>query len=95
MAAQNAASFDLVQGAVIARDPAPFAPVKYLQNAYDALAGAYVLFFNYPRAAETYDKISTNPHFAEKSRRESARAHSAGWRESYEGSSKNFSDRFG
>jgi hypothetical protein len=47
--------------------------VKYLQGAYDALAGAYVLFFNYPRAAETYDKISTNQHFPEKSRRESAR----------------------
>lgn len=47
--------------------------VKYLQNAYDALAGAYVLFFNYPRAAETYDKISNNQNFPEKSRRESAR----------------------
>jgi len=47
--------------------------VKYLQNAYDALAGAYVLFFNYPRAAETYDKISNNQNFNEKSRRESAR----------------------
>ena len=47
--------------------------VKYLKQAYDALAGSYVLFFNYPRAAETYDKISTNQHFAEKSRRESAR----------------------
>lgn len=46
---------------------------KYLQNAYDALAGAYVLFFNYPRAAETYDKISNNQNFPEKSRRESAR----------------------
>ncbi len=47
--------------------------VKYLQNAYDALAGAYVLFFNYPRAAETYDKISNNQNFPEKNRRESAR----------------------
>jgi hypothetical protein len=47
--------------------------VKYLQGAYDALAGAYVLFFNYPRAAETYDKIANNQHFAEKSRRDSAR----------------------
>lgn len=47
--------------------------VKYLQNAYDALAGAYVLFFNYPRAAETYDKISNNANFPEKDRRESAR----------------------
>ncbi len=47
--------------------------VKYLQGAYDALAGAYILFFNYPRAAETYDKISNNQHFPEKSRREAAR----------------------
>jgi hypothetical protein len=47
--------------------------VKYLQNAYDALAGAYVLFFNYPRAAETYDKISNNQNFPDKNRRESAR----------------------
>ncbi len=46
---------------------------KYLQGAYDALAGAYVLFFNYPRAAETYDKISNNQHFPQNSRRESAR----------------------
>ncbi|MDF3070267.1 MAG: hypothetical protein K0R38_5868 [Polyangiaceae bacterium] len=47
--------------------------VKYLQGAYDALAGAYVLFFNYPRAAETYDKISTNQNFDQKTRRDSAR----------------------
>lgn len=47
--------------------------VKYLQNAYDALAGAYVLFFNYPRAAETYDKISNNGNFPQKDRREAAR----------------------
>lgn len=47
--------------------------VKYLQNAYDALAGAYVLFFNYPRAAETYDKISNNTNFPQKDRREAAR----------------------
>ncbi|HVY27668.1 MAG TPA: hypothetical protein VHB79_14035 [Polyangiaceae bacterium] len=47
--------------------------VKYLQNAYDALAGAYVLFFNYPRAAETYDKISNNGNFPQKDRRDAAR----------------------
>jgi hypothetical protein len=47
--------------------------VKYLQGAYNALAGAYVLFFNYPRAAETYDKISTNQHFPESERRNAAR----------------------
>src|SRR5262249_51184986 len=31
--------------------------VKYLKQAYDALSQAYVLFFNYRTAAETYDKI--------------------------------------
>ncbi|HEY6558685.1 MAG TPA: hypothetical protein VI072_15485 [Polyangiaceae bacterium] len=47
--------------------------VKYVKNAYDALAGAYVLFFNYPRAADTFDKISTHEHFQQKDRREAAR----------------------
>jgi tetratricopeptide (TPR) repeat protein len=48
------------------------ARVKYLKNAYDALASSYVLFFNYPRAAETFDKISTTPHFSNAQRREAA-----------------------
>ncbi|MGC4092089.1 MAG: hypothetical protein QM756_30250 [Polyangiaceae bacterium] len=47
--------------------------VGYLKSAYDALAAAYVLFFNYPRAAETYDKISNNQNFKQADRRESAR----------------------
>ncbi len=47
--------------------------VKYLKSAYDALAGAYVLFFNYPRAAETFDKISDNYYFGQNERREAAR----------------------
>jgi outer membrane protein assembly factor BamD (BamD/ComL family) len=47
--------------------------VGYLKGAYDALAAAYVLFFNYPRAAETYDKISNNANFKQADRRESAR----------------------
>ena len=47
--------------------------VKYLQGSYDALAGAYVLFFNYPRAAQTYDTISTNTHFSQVDRRNAAR----------------------
>ncbi len=46
--------------------------VKYLQGAHDALAGAYVLFFNYPRAADTYDKISNNTHFSQTARRTAA-----------------------
>jgi len=45
----------------------------YLKGAYDALAAAYVLFFNYPRAAETYDKISNNGNFKQAERREAAR----------------------
>jgi hypothetical protein len=32
--------------------------VKYLKQAYDALSAAYVLFFNYRTAAETYETIS-------------------------------------
>jgi hypothetical protein len=47
--------------------------VQYLKGAYDALAGAYVLFFNYPRAAETFDKIGNNRHFQTDARREAGR----------------------
>ncbi len=47
--------------------------VKYLKTAYDALAGSYVLFFDYPKAAQTFDKISSIEHFAPKDRREAAR----------------------
>ncbi len=46
--------------------------VKYLKQADDALAAAYVLFFNYPKAAETYDNISDNPNFSQKDRRDAA-----------------------
>jgi hypothetical protein len=37
--------------------------VRFLADAYEALAGAYVLFFDYPRAAETFDAISSVEHF--------------------------------
>jgi hypothetical protein len=47
--------------------------VKYLDSAYNALANSYVLFFNYPRAAETFEKISTIEHFEQAKRRDSAR----------------------
>ena len=69
----------LQSGDAKAKPPVPADPkkyeerVKYLQGAYDALAGAYVLFFNYPRAAETYDKISNNTHFSQTDRRNAAR----------------------
>jgi outer membrane protein assembly factor BamD (BamD/ComL family) len=57
----------------VAADPKKYEErVKYLQGAHDALAGAYVLFFNYPRAAETYDKISNNSHFSQTDRRTAA-----------------------
>ncbi|MBE7481335.1 MAG: hypothetical protein HS104_15310 [Polyangiaceae bacterium] len=47
--------------------------VKYLKTAYDALAGSYVLFFDYPKAAQTFDKISSIDHFEPTGRREAAR----------------------
>jgi hypothetical protein len=47
--------------------------VKYLKSADDALAGSYVLFFNYPKAADTFDKISSNGRFKEAERREAAK----------------------
>src|SRR6185503_3539846 len=37
--------------------------VTYLKEAYNALGHAYLLFFNHPTAAETFDKISTVEHF--------------------------------
>ncbi len=47
--------------------------VKYLKQAYDALSAAYVLFFNYRTAAETYETISKVRHFTEADRRAAAR----------------------
>lgn len=47
--------------------------VKSLKQAYDALSAAYVLFFNYRTAAETYDVISKNGRFEEAARRDAAR----------------------
>lgn len=46
--------------------------VQFLKQAYDALSAAYVLFFNYRTAAETYDTISKNPRFTKPARREAA-----------------------
>lgn len=58
----------------VAANPAQYETrVKYLKGAYDALAGSYVLFFNYPRAAETFDKISGTTRFKQEERREAAR----------------------
>ena len=45
----------------------------YLAQAYDALSTTYYGFFNYQRAAETYDKIAAITRFDEKRRKEAAR----------------------
>jgi hypothetical protein len=69
----------LKNGDLKAQPPKPPEPKKYedrvgyLKTAYDALAGSYVLFFNYPKAAETFDKISGVEHFKTADRRESAK----------------------
>ncbi len=47
--------------------------VTFLKQAYDALSAAYVLFFNYRSAAESYDTISKNTRFEKAARREAAR----------------------
>lgn len=55
-------------------DPKRYAErVKYLKQAYDALSAAYVLFFNYRTAAETYDTIARNDRFEKPARRDAAR----------------------
>ncbi|HEX2731801.1 MAG TPA: tetratricopeptide repeat protein [Polyangiaceae bacterium] len=45
---------------------------KYLKMAYDALANAYVLFFDYPKAAKTFEAIAANSHFKDDDRRTAA-----------------------
>lgn len=47
--------------------------VGYLKRAYNALASSYVLFFDYPKAAETFGKIASNEHFQAAERRDAAR----------------------
>jgi hypothetical protein len=47
--------------------------VKYLNDAYQALAGAYVLFFDYPKSAETFDAISAVTYFAPEERKLAAK----------------------
>lgn len=57
-----------------APDPKLYAErVKYLGDAYDALGTTYYSFFNYPKAAETYEKVSANDRFEEPKRREAAK----------------------
>jgi len=47
--------------------------VKFLGDAYQALASAYVLFFDYPKAAETFDNISSISHFSSADRKGAAK----------------------
>jgi tetratricopeptide (TPR) repeat protein len=47
--------------------------LKYLGDAYDALGTTYYSFFNYQRAAETYEKVSANDRFEEQKRRDAAK----------------------
>lgn len=47
--------------------------VEFLNTAYTSLSEAYVLFFNYVAAAETYEKISSINRFEEGKRKEAAR----------------------
>lgn len=47
--------------------------IGYLGEAYSALGETYYSFFNYQRAAETYDKVASNERFPEAKRRDNAR----------------------
>jgi hypothetical protein len=57
-----------------APDPARYASrVGYLEKAYEGLSAAYVLFFDYRRAAATYDTVANNARFRLPVRRDAAR----------------------
>ena len=45
----------------------------FLVQAYDALSTTYYGFFNYTKAAETFEKIGANPRFEEAKRKDAAR----------------------
>jgi tetratricopeptide (TPR) repeat protein len=47
--------------------------VNFVQDAYRAQAGAYVLFFDYPKAAKTFDTIAQNRHFPQEVRADAAK----------------------
>jgi hypothetical protein len=69
----------LKQGDPKANPPAPPEPEKYearvgfLNSAYQALAGAYVLFFDYPKAAATFDQIGKIEHFSTADRKQATK----------------------
>jgi tetratricopeptide (TPR) repeat protein len=47
--------------------------VQFLGQAYEALSTTYYGFFNYQKAAETFEKIGENPRFDETKRKDAAR----------------------
>lgn len=69
----------LEKGDPKAEPPVKANPAKYqervdnLKLAYDELGKAYVLFFSYRQAAETYDTVSRNARFAKDARRSAAK----------------------
>ena len=57
-----------------AADPKKYTErIGFLGEAYSALGETYYSFFNYQRAAETYDKIASNERFPEQKRRDNAK----------------------
>jgi len=61
-----------------AEPPAPPSPGKYEErvgflSTYELASASYALFFDYPEAARTFEKVSNTQHFAEADRREAAR----------------------
>ncbi len=70
---QQLVNGDAAASPPVAADPAQYAArVKFLKLAYDALASANVLFFDYPKAASTFDTIAGVQHFAPAARQEAA-----------------------
>ena len=60
--------------AKVAPDPKKYAErLQYLNDAYDALGTTYYSFFNYQRAAETYEKVAANQRFSEDKRKAAAK----------------------
>ncbi len=60
--------------AKVAPNPKKYAErLQYLNDAYDALGTTYYSFFNYQRAAETYEKVAGNQRFSEDKRKTAAK----------------------
>jgi tetratricopeptide (TPR) repeat protein len=60
--------------AKVAPDPKRYQErLGFLTTAYDELGTTYYGFFNYPKAAETYDKVATNERFDDARRKTAAK----------------------